>query len=143
MADAMPDKQDAVLGALIDVLATLRAGRVAEGDLAAVVTERVEALRQAEEAAAWLPAQALRVLLGREVEEVEDAVTRLRAVTVTDVAEVGAVAWSTGLLMSPARVDWAGFAAAPADSAAASTEIGAGAEAAGTGEGAGAEAAGT
>ena len=121
IADAVPDKQGAVPGALIDLLAGLRAGRVGEADLTAVVTKLIAALRHAEETADRLPAQAFQLLLGREVEDIEEAVARLRAVTVADVAEVAATAWQTGLLMSPTPAEWAGFTAAPADSESAVT----------------------
>ncbi|WP_030436575.1 hypothetical protein [Actinoplanes subtropicus] len=110
---------DALPGALIDLLATLRVGRVDEADLTAVVAERIEALRHAEETTDRLRAQAFRLLLGREVEQLEDEIARLRAVTVADVAEVATAAWRTVLLMSPTPADWAGFAAAPTYSASA------------------------
>jgi zinc protease len=41
-------------------------------------------------------------------------VAETRAVTPAHLAQVAAAAWTTGLLMSPARPDWAGFTAAPA-----------------------------
>jgi zinc protease len=115
LADSLPEKQGAVLGAFVDVLATVRAGRIDPADVTATVNRRVEALRHAEEAAR-LPGQALNLLVGRPVEDLEQAVREARSVTVADVAAVAAAAWATGLLMAPARADWAGFAPAPTSS---------------------------
>ncbi|GIF19386.1 hypothetical protein BJ973_006429 [Actinoplanes tereljensis] len=116
VADSLPEKQGAVLGAFVDVLATMRVGRIDPADVTAVVNKRIESLRHAEDVAARLPAQAFNLLTGRAVEEMEQAVAESRAVTVADVAEVAARAWSTGLVMAPNRADWAGFTAAPAGS---------------------------
>nr|WP_221376802.1 insulinase family protein [Actinoplanes polyasparticus] len=117
VADALPGKQGAVLGGFVDVLAGLRVGRVDEADVAAVVKKQTETLRHAEEQGARLPGQALNLLSGREVLDVDEVADGLRAVTAAEVAQVAAEAWNAGLLMTPqARADWAGFTAAPTGS---------------------------
>ncbi|WP_433374537.1 M16 family metallopeptidase [Actinoplanes sp. CA-142083] len=119
VADGLPENQGAVLGALADVLATLRVGRVDPADVTAVVDKRVEQLRQADSVAGRLPGQALNLLVGRQVEDVEQVIEQARAVTAAGVAEVAAAAWSSGLLMSPVRAGHLGFADAPSQSEAA------------------------
>ncbi|MFI5890630.1 M16 family metallopeptidase [Actinoplanes sp. NPDC051513] len=119
VADGLPENEGAVLGALVDVLATLRAGRVDTADVTAVLDKREEQLRHAESVAGRLPGQALNLLVGREVEDVEQVIGQSRAVTAADVAEVAAMAWQSGLLMSPARPGHLGFTAAPSRSEAA------------------------
>ncbi|WP_433295901.1 M16 family metallopeptidase [Actinoplanes sp. CA-030573] len=116
VADALPEKQGAVLGAFVDLLATLRVGRIDEADVTAVVNQRVETLRRREETGARLPVQAMALLGGREVRDVEDVVAESKAVTVAEVAELAARAWSAGLLMTPCDAEWAGFAVAPRES---------------------------
>lgn len=64
LADALPEKQDAVLGGVVDTLAKLRAGRIEQGDLDACVAKRDDFLGTAEVDAARLPAYACNVLTG-------------------------------------------------------------------------------
>ncbi|MFF5291605.1 M16 family metallopeptidase [Paractinoplanes globisporus] len=116
VADGLPENQGAVLGGMVDVLAALRAGRVDPADVAAVVTKRVEQFRHAESVGARLPGQALNLLLGRPVEDIEQVIGQSRAVTAADVAEAAAGAWQSGLLMSPVHPEHLGFAAAPSRS---------------------------
>ncbi|WP_250028569.1 M16 family metallopeptidase [Paractinoplanes maris] len=114
VADALADKQGAVVGAFVDVLAGLRVGRVDEADVAAVIKKQTEALRHAEEQGARLPGQAFNLLSGRAVLGADEVADGLRAVTAAEVARVAAHAWGTGLMMTPqSRADWAGFTAAP------------------------------
>ncbi len=114
VADALPEKNGAMLGAFVDVLAALRVGRIDEADVAAVVKKQTETMRIAEEQGSRLPGQALNLLVGREVQDADEAIAAIRAVGVAEVAEVAAAAWAGGLLMTPrTRADWAGFAAAP------------------------------
>ncbi len=114
VADSLPEKQIAVLGAFADVLAALRVGRIDEADVATVVKQRTEATRHAEDAGARLPGQALNLLAGRPVQNIDEAVADLQAVGVAEVAEVAVQACGAGLLMTPrARADWAGFTEAP------------------------------
>jgi zinc protease len=114
VADSLPEKQMAVLGAFADVLAALRVGRIDEADVATVVKQRTEATRHAEDQGARLPGQALNLLSGRRVQTVDEVLAELQTVRVADVAEVAAQAAAAGLLMTPrTRADWAGFTEAP------------------------------
>ncbi|MEU4239404.1 insulinase family protein [Actinoplanes sp. NPDC026619] len=115
-ADCLPENSGAVLGGMVDVLATLRAGRVDPADVTAVISKRVEGLRHAEEVAARLPGLAVGLLAGRDVLDVDEQIAGLTAVTPADVAAVAAGAWANGLIMAPSRADWAGFAIAPPES---------------------------
>lgn len=118
VADALPSKQDAVLGGFIDVLAKVRVGRIEPADVEAVVTKSIDGLSNAEVDAARLPGYAFNMLVGWPNQTVEEKVAELRAVTVDDVRRVAGEALGTGLLMTPEnrRADWAGFVAAPAAS---------------------------
>ncbi|BCY05624.1 pitrilysin family protein [Actinoplanes sp. L3-i22] len=115
LADALPEKQDAVLGGFVDVLAAVRAGRIDPAEVTAVVNQRREDLAHAEEIGARLPGQAFNLLAGRPVQSAEEVLAELGAITPEDVAEVGRVAVEDGLLMTPGRTtaDWAGYTAAP------------------------------
>lgn len=118
VADALPDKQGAVLGGFVDVLAAMRIGRIDPAEVSTVVNQRCDALLQAEEQGARLPGQAFNLLAGRPAQSVEEAIAETRAVTHGDVLRVAAAAYADGLLMTPAgtTADWAGYAAAPTSS---------------------------
>jgi zinc protease len=115
VAEPLPEKADAALGGLVDVLAALRAGRVSPDEVAAVVKLTCTGLRESESRGARLPGQAFNLLAGREVQTLEEALAEVRAVTVADVAEVATEAYGKGLLMTPpgGTAGWAGYAAAP------------------------------
>ncbi|MEU4693299.1 insulinase family protein [Actinoplanes sp. NPDC023714] len=117
-ADALPEKQGAVLGGFVDVLASLRLGLIDDADVTAVVNQRVEELTRAEENGTRLPGQAFNLLAGRPVQSAAELVAEVRAVTRDDVAAVAAAAFADGLLMTPGRTgaDWAGYTPAPSDS---------------------------
>jgi zinc protease len=123
LADALPEKREAVLGGLVDVLAALRAGRIDPDDVAAVITLTADGLTDADTRGGRLPGQAFNLLSGRAVTDLEEAVAEVRAVTTRDVAEVAVAAYDAGLLMAPAdtRADWAGYTAAPSHSGSAVT----------------------
>ncbi|MEV6845563.1 hypothetical protein [Actinoplanes sp. NPDC051411] len=74
VADSLPDKQGAVLGGLIDVLAAMRIGRIDPADVTAVINQRVAALEEAAERGGLLRGQALGLLAGRPVREPAEAV---------------------------------------------------------------------
>ncbi|GIF69469.1 hypothetical protein Ais01nite_75040 [Asanoa ishikariensis] len=120
-ADALPDKNDAVLGGFVDVLAKLRVGRIEQADLDSVRTRAEEALRQADHDAIRLPAAAMNALTGQPNPTAEQTLDELRAVSVDDVRAVAAEATATGLLLVPAglHAKWAGFSPAPTSSTAA------------------------
>ncbi|MFC7535335.1 M16 family metallopeptidase [Actinoplanes sp. GCM10030250] len=114
-ADALPEKQGAVLGGFVDVLAAVRLGVIDPAEVTTVVNQRCEEMTHAEENGGRLPGQAFNVLAGRPILTLEEALSELRAVTLADVVSVAASAFSDGLLMTPGRTgaDWAGYAAAP------------------------------
>ncbi|TDC28810.1 insulinase family protein [Micromonospora sp. 15K316] len=118
VADALPEKQDAVLGGVVDALATMRVGRIMENDLAAVVVQRTTILDAAEVHAARLPAVAASLLTGEPSHGVEEIRAELATVSVADLHEVAQEVAASALLMVPAGLDaqWAGFAAAPVQS---------------------------
>ena len=118
LADALPEKQDGVLGGFVDVLAKLRVGRIDEADVAAVVGKATEPLTTAEVDAARLPGAAFNLLTGHPLRSSDELAQELKAVTVDEVHAVTGVALESALLMTPygRTADWAGFVAAPTGS---------------------------
>jgi zinc protease len=114
-ADIPADQRQAVLGGLVDVLAAMRAGQIDPDEVAAVVKQTCQGLRESESRGARLPGQAFNLLAGRDVQTLDEALAEVRAVTVDDVAEVATAAYGAGLLMTPpgSTAGWAGYAAAP------------------------------
>ncbi|MEV6607807.1 hypothetical protein [Kutzneria sp. NPDC051319] len=115
MADALPEKQDAVLGGLIDVLAALQAGRFDVDELETVRDKASTSLDRPEAARALLFTEAIDILYGRTRCTLEEFRAELAAVTVDDLGEVAGQLMDTLLLQVPrgGRADWAGFAEAP------------------------------
>ncbi|WP_430780510.1 M16 family metallopeptidase [Actinoplanes sp. G11-F43] len=116
LADALPEKQGAVLGAFVDVLAGMRLGLVDEADVTAVVNRRAAEVIEAAENGGRLPGQVFSLLTGQPVQKSDDEfLAGLRAVSRADVVAIAAAATADGLLMTPGRhrADWAGFTAAP------------------------------
>jgi len=118
VADALPEKQAAVLGGLVDLLAALRIGRVDADEVATVAQQATEALRRGEEHGARLLGQVFNLLAGREIRDLDASLAEIDAVTLGDVTEVAAEAYDAGLLMAPGGTSagWAGYADAPAAS---------------------------
>jgi len=118
VADGLPDKLDAVLGGFVDVLATMKVGRIDDDDVKAVVAKGIEALSASDAQAARLPAYAISLLASRPQQTNEQLVEELRKVTTDDVTQAAAEALQGGLLMTPdhLRADWAGFVEAPSTS---------------------------
>ncbi|WP_369261352.1 M16 family metallopeptidase [Streptomyces sp. R35] len=113
-ADALPKKQDAVVGGFVDVLARLRAGRIEQAELDSARTKALKMYDTPELAAVSLPSYALSLLLGHPILSPDEHRAELRALTVEDLREVAREMWSTGLLQVPGRgADWAGFFLAP------------------------------
>ncbi|GIJ49245.1 hypothetical protein Val02_61310 [Virgisporangium aliadipatigenens] len=114
-ADALPDKQDAVLGGFIDVLAKFRLGRIAQADLDSVRGKGLEALRHSERDVGRLPNAAFNLLTGSPNRSTEEIRADIEAVTLDDVREVAAEAHANALLMAPQGcvADWGGYVAAP------------------------------
>ncbi|GAB7041963.1 MULTISPECIES: M16 family metallopeptidase [Catenuloplanes] len=119
LADMLPEKRGPLLGEFVDVLAALRYGRVERTDVDAYVTKAESALDGADAAARRLPGLVQNELLGYPTLSPAELRAQLRAVTPEDVAAVAAEAHASSLLMVPAgrSPDWAGFTAAPTDSA--------------------------
>ncbi|WP_416972347.1 M16 family metallopeptidase [Streptomyces sp. 4F14] len=111
-ADALPKKQDAVIGGFVDTLARLRAGTFTQQELD---SSRARVTKQYDDpGAGLLPGNALSLLLGRPVQSVEERRADLHAVTLADVHEVAQETWSNALMQVPGRgVDWAGLTLAP------------------------------
>ncbi|MGW7139616.1 M16 family metallopeptidase [Streptomyces xanthophaeus] len=116
-ADALPEKQDAMVGAFVDVLAKLRAGRIEQADLDSVRTAALAQFDVPELAAAKLPAQAMNLLMRHRDLTVAEARAQIEAVTLADLQRVARELWAGALMQVPRRgVDWAGLTAAPATS---------------------------
>ncbi len=114
-ADALPKKQDAVLGGFVDVLAKLSVGRIEQADLEAVRTRADAALTAPDAPARHLPAAAERLLAGLPQRTPEESRAELWAVGPGEVHAVALEASRTALMQVPGghSADWAGFAPAP------------------------------
>jgi hypothetical protein len=135
-ADALPDRQDAVLGGFVDVLAALQWGRITQADLDAVRSRADTALTVPEAAARRLPGMAEDLLAGRLPRTLDELRAELWAATPAQLHAVAVEAAGTALLQVPAghSADWAGYTAAPTSSPYAVTgrrfeSVGAGGEA--------------
>ncbi|MEW1718622.1 insulinase family protein [Streptomyces sp. NPDC093109] len=114
VADALAQKQDAVVGGFVDVFARLRLGRIEQSELDAVRATFQKRYDTPDSEAARLPAYALNLLIGYPNRSVEEHRAELAAVTVEDLHEVARELYSTALLQVPGReAAWAGFAEAP------------------------------
>ncbi|MHB9859702.1 M16 family metallopeptidase [Streptomyces sp. YIM S03343] len=113
-ADALPKKQDAVVGGFVDTLARLRAGHIEQAELDSARGKMLKNYDTPDLGAAMLPGYALSLLLGHEILSPEQHRAELTAVTVDDLREVAREAWDNGLFQVPTRgADWAGFTLAP------------------------------
>lgn len=65
VAEALPEKADAVLGGFVDVLAKLRVGRIDPADVQSVVGKAVDGFGNAEADAQRLPGYAFTMLVGQ------------------------------------------------------------------------------
>ncbi|MDG4805600.1 insulinase family protein [Micromonospora sp. WMMD1120] len=119
LADALAEKQDAVLGGFVDVLAKMRVGRIEQADLDATVAKREDFLATGEVDAARLPSYAVNLLTGQPNLTIDEHRAELKAVTLADLHEVAGEVMGSALLMVPGghSADWAGFVAAPTHSA--------------------------
>ncbi|GAA3374512.1 hypothetical protein GCM10020367_38670 [Streptomyces sannanensis] len=117
-ADALPERQDAVVGGFVDVLAKLRAGRIEQADLDAARAAVLKSFDTPDLAAAMLPSHALNLLTGYRNLSAEQHAAELNAVTVADLHAVALEVAADALMQVPSRgVDWAGFTEAPQQSA--------------------------
>ena len=115
LADALPEKQDAVLGGLIDVLAAFRMGRIDAAELEMLRDKATSTLDRPDAVRAMLFTEAVDLLYGRMRTSLKDFRGELAAVAVKDLREVAGQAMDSMLLQVPRgnRADWAGFAEAP------------------------------
>ncbi|QIQ03158.1 M16 family metallopeptidase [Streptomyces liangshanensis] len=117
-ADALPQKQDAVVGGFVDVLARLRAGRIAQAELDAARNKVLKQFDHPDAYAGSLPSYALNLLVDHPNATHAEHRAELAAVTVDDLRDVARELHSTALLQVPGRgADWAGFTEAPQYSA--------------------------
>ncbi|MFD4589618.1 M16 family metallopeptidase [Streptomyces rubiginosohelvolus] len=113
-ADALPQKQDAVIGGFIDVLARLRAGTIAQAELDSARAKFLKQYEIPDVGAAALPSHALNVLTGHENLTPDEHRAHLADVTVEDLRDVARELYDSALIQVPGRgVDWAGFTEAP------------------------------
>jgi predicted Zn-dependent peptidase len=113
-ADALPEKQDAVVGGFVDTLARLRTGKFDPSDVEAARADGLKNLEVPELGAAMLPATALDLLMGARVKSPVELRTEIATVTVEDLRQVAHAVWSGALMQVPGRdVDWAGLTPAP------------------------------
>ncbi|MFJ2739079.1 insulinase family protein [Streptomyces sp. NPDC087440] len=118
LADTLPQKQDAVVGGFVDVLAKLRAGHISQADLDAVRAAKLRQFETPDLAAAMLPAHALSLLTGHRRASVAELTAELHATTLADLHAVAREVSANALLQVPSRgADWAGFTEAPQQSA--------------------------
>ncbi|WP_144022435.1 M16 family metallopeptidase [Asanoa hainanensis] len=116
-ADALPDKQGAVLGGFVDVLGALFAVPVTDAELATAVSTAVREASLPDAAANELPTQAFRLLTGRPLGSAGSEVADLGAVTAGEAHAVAQAVRATALLMTPpGGAQWAGYAPAPTTS---------------------------
>ncbi len=123
LADALPEKQDAVLGGLLDVLTAFRVGRIDADELKVVRDKALSAFDSPGSVRAMLFTEAVDLLYGRTRKSLTDFRGELAAVTVDDLREVAEQTMGSLLLQVPRdnRADWAGLVEAPMWSHAATT----------------------
>ncbi len=113
-ADALPQKQDAVVGGFVDAFARLRAGRIEQAELDSARGKLLKLYDIPDLGATMLPSYALSLLLGHRITGPKEHRAELEAVTLADLREVAREAWDAGLLQVPTRgADWAGLTLAP------------------------------
>lgn len=114
-ADALPEKQAAVVGEVVDLLAALRVGRVDEADLEAA-RGSIEELRQASSLGArLLPSTAFKLAAGIDSRGPERLAEEFSSVTASDIIDLAQQFSQAALAQIPeGSLDWAGFTARPA-----------------------------
>lgn len=118
VTDSLPDKQPAVIGGIVDLLAGIQLTGVEPADLAGVCALMERELNDPDTASQRLVADAVNLLRGVPIKTVEDRCRDIRAVTVDDLSRVAREAMSTALFQIPSghRLDWAGYVTAPTES---------------------------
>lgn len=114
IADCAPNKQEAVIGGFVDVLARLRVGTIAEAELDLAKAAALSHFDDPDMAVRMLPGRALSELLGDPHLTVADLKGQISATTVADLREVAVQAHQTTLIHVPTLgLDWAGYTRAP------------------------------
>jgi hypothetical protein len=115
LADALPDRQAAMVGEVVDVLADLRGGRFDEAHVAAARSSVEETRAAPFLGAQMLPATAFKLAAGIEIRSPDSLAADLAQVTAADVAEVARLFMSRAVAQIPeGSLDWAGFRPLPA-----------------------------
>ena len=110
-ADALEDHVDAAFGRMVDVMATLRAGRLPDGAVSEIVAKRLEAIDDPEFAVGRSAVDAFDLLVGAEHVSTDQYRAKLEALTVEEVrAHLTTILGTITLKLPPGRNgDWAGF----------------------------------
>lgn len=108
-ADATEENQAAVVGAMVDALAALRAGRIDERDLETAMSTVSQGIAAWRETGAVGMMAAQNLLFGEEMRSLESIEAEIAALTPTDLAAVVRAFWDDAIWMVPdAPVDWVG-----------------------------------
>ncbi len=117
MADSLPEKRGAVVGAMVDVLARVRWGTITDDELAAARAMMTQALGHRDWLAASLPTTARDLLLGLPVTSMDQLAQESADVTVADLHSVAEALHDSAVAQVPVLgLDWAGFTQAPMSS---------------------------
>ena len=110
-ADALDDQVDAAFGRMVDVLATLRAGRLPDGVVGEIVAKRLEGLDDPDFLMARTAMDAFDALVGAEHLTMDRYRANLQGLRVDDVrAALTRILDTIALKLPPGRRgDWAGF----------------------------------
>lgn len=114
VADAHPDKVEAVVGGFIDVLAGMRFGTIEQSDLDAVRTTTLRQFDEPDLAAHRLPGYAANLLSGQRNLTDAELIEEITETTVDDLQQIANQVWDSALFQVPALgLDWAGVHEAP------------------------------
>jgi predicted Zn-dependent peptidase len=114
MADCLPEKREAVVGAFVDVLARLRVGAITEAELAAAQASARRGLEGPDLAARRLPGWAMNLLVGHHNLTVDELREEIDGTTVADLRAVAQQVHASALVQVPALgLEWAGLDRAP------------------------------
>jgi predicted Zn-dependent peptidase len=117
LADAAPEKDDAVVGGFVDAIAKLCVGNVEEADLASAKTSALRALESFDSTAGRLPAHAMNLLVGHPTPTDAELVAEIEAADSGDIERVAGLVWDDALVLVPrAGLEWAGVDPAPQNS---------------------------
>jgi len=117
-ADALPNQQAAVVGGMIDVLASLRAGAIDPADLTYAKGTFGHMSDVPFLGSTLLLSTAQRLLLGAPINHPASIVAEAEAVTAADIAGIADLVWRDAVAQIPeGNLTWAGFTLAPRSSA--------------------------